>query len=130
QQVEVVQPFGAIVIAQIGTGNASTAERAMGAQTDVERPFINLRRNWRRGQVVRSTRRVFRGVVVETAAGDDFADPKRSIAHDRDGQLASGNKTFDQQLIAVTPSRHLFSPRIVIYPHDSDADAGTLVGRL
>ena len=67
----------------------------MSAQGDVERPFVNLCRDRRRGQVVRSAHHIFRGIVIKAAPRDDLADAERTIPHDGDGQLAAGDKAFD-----------------------------------
>src|SRR6516165_5719558 len=80
--------------------------------------------------MVRSPHCIFRGVVIEAAARDNFADAKCSIAHDRYGELATRYKALDQDLTAEAPICHFFAPGVVVNPHDTNADARTLVGRL
>ena len=48
----------------------------------------------------------------------------------RHRELSPGNKALDQQLGAVAPLHHLLAPGIVVDPHDADADARSLIGRL
>src|SRR5262249_59468384 len=74
--------------------------------------------------------RVFRRIVVEASARDDFTDAERPAAHHRHGELSAGNKRLDQDLSAKAPRRYLLAPGIVVDPNDADADARALVGRL
>ena len=67
-----------VVVAQVGAADAAAAERAMGAQADVERLLIGALVDRRRHQMVAAAGRVFRRVVVE--AGADGSRARRGHA--------------------------------------------------
>src|SRR4029078_6248226 len=86
----------AVVVTKIRTADTPTPERAMRLKSQSSDLLVNIWFKRSREDVFGPSRGIFGLKIVETYRRDDLDHVERPVAHDRTGQLLTGNELFGQ----------------------------------